>query len=62
MVIMPQSAFPVNQTENSMTLWAAGIEDEHLRRSFLEKVPAHRELVQEGERAGISGHQSELID
>ncbi len=34
---------------------AARIEDEHLHRSFLEKVPSHRELVQEGERAGLSG-------
>jgi tetratricopeptide (TPR) repeat protein len=34
---------------------AAGIENEHLRRSFLEKVPPHRELIQEGERIGLSG-------
>jgi len=32
---------------------AAGIEDEHLRRSFLEAVPWHRELVEEAERAGL---------
>jgi tetratricopeptide (TPR) repeat protein len=34
---------------------AAGIEDERLRHSFLEKVPFHRELVQEAARAGLSG-------
>jgi hypothetical protein len=34
---------------------AARIEDERLRRSFLEKVPWHRELVKEGERAGLGG-------
>jgi hypothetical protein len=32
---------------------AAGIEDENLWHSFLEKVPAHRELVHEAERAGV---------
>jgi class 3 adenylate cyclase/tetratricopeptide (TPR) repeat protein len=32
---------------------AAGIEDEHLRGSFLEKVPWHQELVQEAEGAGL---------
>jgi hypothetical protein len=31
---------------------AAGIEDERLRRSFLENVPAHRDLIAEFERAG----------
>jgi len=31
---------------------AARIEDERLRRSFLEAVPWHRELVEEAERAG----------
>jgi tetratricopeptide (TPR) repeat protein len=34
---------------------AAGIEDERLRKSFLERVPWHRELVAEGERAGFGG-------
>jgi predicted ATPase len=32
---------------------AAGIEDDRLRHSFLEKVPSHRELVQEAERADL---------
>jgi tetratricopeptide (TPR) repeat protein len=34
---------------------AAGIEDEHLRHSFLENVPAHHDLIQEAERAGLTG-------
>lgn len=32
---------------------AAGIEDERLRRSFLEMVPRHRKLVAEAGRAGL---------
>jgi tetratricopeptide (TPR) repeat protein len=34
---------------------AVRIDDERLRRSFLEKVPSHRELVQKAERAGPGG-------
>jgi tetratricopeptide (TPR) repeat protein len=34
---------------------AAGIEDERLRRSFLENVPAHRELLTEYEQPGPGG-------
>jgi tetratricopeptide (TPR) repeat protein len=41
---------------------AAMIEDERLRRSFLEAVPWHRELVQESVRAGLGGHRSEPTD
>jgi tetratricopeptide (TPR) repeat protein len=41
---------------------AARIDDEHLRRSFLKEVPWHRELAQEGERAGLGGHQPQPTD
>jgi tetratricopeptide (TPR) repeat protein len=34
---------------------AAGIEDERLRRSFLENVPAHQELIREYEQPGPGG-------
>jgi hypothetical protein len=34
---------------------AANIEDERLRRSFLENVPAHRNLIQEAAQAGLTG-------
>jgi class 3 adenylate cyclase/tetratricopeptide (TPR) repeat protein len=34
---------------------AARIEDKRLSRSFIENVPAHRELVHEAERASLSG-------
>jgi tetratricopeptide (TPR) repeat protein len=36
--------------------WAAKIDDEKWRRSFLENVPAHREIVEEWERLASEGH------
>jgi hypothetical protein len=37
---------------------AARIEQEGLRRSFLEGVPAHRKLIQESQRLGASSPEA----
>jgi len=49
----PRAGEVLRTAYNLLQERAAAIEDERLRRSFLEAVPWHRELVEEAERAGL---------
>jgi hypothetical protein len=55
----PRAATVLEEAHQLLQEIAAKFTDGDLRRSFLENVATHRELVQEHERAhGMSGHPS----
>lgn len=52
----PRAAEILRSAHRMLQEWAAKIDDEELRRSFLENVPEHREIVEEWERLASEGH------